>query len=195
MDCLSRPASHRRTRRLEDRTPQSCDAFMRSSSSAWTRLFTFRNSQRDRASARSLNTCWYEHLGTGPKHYVLLRRMHRVRRAKREHTLRRRLRPKSPRGTASGNSVVSPSNTRHSSVKRHPLRLRARCRRVERDAGAVNTFASQAAGLAYLAARGRRLPGSRSHPVVYRRKAGRGNSPSHVYRQPGLAARCLLARP
>src|SRR5262249_57259494 len=59
----------------------------------------------------------------------------------------------------------------------------------------LTPFASQAAGLAYLAARGRQLPGSRSHPVVDRRTAGRGDSPSHVYRQPGLAARCPLARP
>ena len=33
-----------------------------------------------------LNTCWYEHLGMGPKHYLLLRRMLMVRRALRDST-------------------------------------------------------------------------------------------------------------
>lgn len=33
------------------------------------------------ASERTLNTCCHEHLGMGPKHYLMLRRMHMVRRA------------------------------------------------------------------------------------------------------------------
>jgi AraC-like DNA-binding protein len=36
------------------------------------------------ASERTLNTCCHEHLGMGPKHYLLLRRMHMVRRALRD---------------------------------------------------------------------------------------------------------------
>lgn len=36
------------------------------------------------ASERTLNTCCHEHLGMGPKHFLLLRRMHMVRRALRE---------------------------------------------------------------------------------------------------------------
>jgi len=38
------------------------------------------------ASERALNACCHEHLGMGPKHFLLLRRMHMVRRALREST-------------------------------------------------------------------------------------------------------------
>jgi transcriptional regulator GlxA family with amidase domain len=34
----------------------------------------------------TLNTCYWEHLGMGPKHYLLLRRMHMVRWALRDAT-------------------------------------------------------------------------------------------------------------
>jgi AraC-like DNA-binding protein len=34
----------------------------------------------------TLNTCYWEHRGMGPKHYLLLRRMHMVRRALRDST-------------------------------------------------------------------------------------------------------------
>ena len=37
-------------------------------------------------SIRTLNACCHEHLGMGPKHYLLLRRMHMVKRALRDRT-------------------------------------------------------------------------------------------------------------
>jgi AraC-like DNA-binding protein len=40
-------------------------------------------------SSRTLQACCHEHLGMGPKHYLLLRRMHLARRALRQAALKR----------------------------------------------------------------------------------------------------------
>lgn len=76
------------------------------------------------ASERTLLACCQEHLGMGPKRFLLMRRMHTVRRALRESTPAETKLLIWRRGTASGNSAGLLTNTRRCSGKRHRPRSR-----------------------------------------------------------------------
>ena len=77
-------------------------------------------------SLRTLNACCHEHLGMGPKHYLLLRRMHVVRRALRQSGTADTTVTEVSTRYGFGNLAASRSNTKRCSEKRHPSRWRGR---------------------------------------------------------------------
>jgi AraC-like DNA-binding protein len=85
------------------------------------------------ASERTLLACCQEHLGMDPKHYLLLRRMHMVRRALRESTpAETTVTEVATQYAGSGNSAGSPLSTRRTLGKRHRRRLLG-CRSAQPD--------------------------------------------------------------